>query len=131
MHSSVGAIIKNAKGEILLIDRATFPFGWACPAGHIDEGETPEKALRREAKEETGLMIKDYRLLFHEFVPWNECFYGETGHDWHVFEISDCEGEVKKNLWEVKSIKWVAPEDIKDLDLEEVWKYWFKKLSII
>ncbi len=55
MHFSAGAIVKNKKGEILLLDRLNIPLGWACPAGHVDEGESAEKSAIREIKEETGL----------------------------------------------------------------------------
>ena len=48
MHRSVGVIIENKKGERLMIERKNLPFGWACPAGHIDEGETPLEAAKRE-----------------------------------------------------------------------------------
>ena len=34
VHYSAGAIIKNDKGQILMIDRLKQPFGFACPAGH-------------------------------------------------------------------------------------------------
>ncbi|MFH1662060.1 MAG: NUDIX hydrolase [Candidatus Falkowbacteria bacterium] len=81
MHKSVGSILKNKENQILMIDRKNFPFGWACPAGHVDKDETAEQALIREVKEETGLNVKKYKLLLHEFVEWNECKSGIKGHD--------------------------------------------------
>jgi ADP-ribose pyrophosphatase YjhB (NUDIX family) len=45
LHYSAGAIIKNDKGEFLIIERAKFPPGFAGPAGHVDEGETGEEAI--------------------------------------------------------------------------------------
>lgn len=131
MHKSVGAIIRNKKGEILMIERKKFPLGWACPAGHVDKGESPEEALRREVKEETGLKIEDFKLLVHEFVEWNECSKGVRGHDWYVYEAVDFEGEIKKADAEAKNIKWVDSSKLRELELEEVWKKWFKQLKII
>ena len=32
---------------------------WSCPGGNIEYGETFEQAVTREAKEETGIDIKD------------------------------------------------------------------------
>ncbi len=52
MHTSVGIIIKNNSDKILMIDRAAYPYGWACPAGHIDARETPSQAAKRETWEE-------------------------------------------------------------------------------
>ncbi len=131
MHTSVGIILKNNKKEILMLDRANFPFGWACPAGHVDKGEEPHEAMIREAKEETGIDIKNYKLLFHKFVEWNECADGERGHDWHVFEATNWQGEPKSNHREAKKISWVASKDLKTLKLEPIWEYWFKKLKMI
>ena len=44
MHFSVGAVIESG-GKYLLIDRDMEPLGFAGIAGHVDEGETPEKAF--------------------------------------------------------------------------------------
>ena len=129
IHTSVGAIIKNEKNEILLIDRVKIPLGWAGPAGHVDKGESPEDALIREVKEETNLNIKKFKLLFHEFIAWNKCSGGTMGHDWFLYKVIGWDGEVKKEDREAKDIRWVSPEEIKELKLEEVWQYWFKKLG--
>jgi 8-oxo-dGTP pyrophosphatase MutT (NUDIX family) len=39
----------------LLIERRQFPFGFAPPAGHVDDGETYIDAACRELQEEVGL----------------------------------------------------------------------------
>ena len=57
MQQIVGAIIKQDE-KLLMLDRKNFPFGWACPAGHVETGETIEQALVREIKEETNLDIR-------------------------------------------------------------------------
>ena len=61
MHKSVGAIMKDGD-KILMIKRAIRPFGWSCPSGHIDEGETLEEAVIREFKEEINIDIKNLDL---------------------------------------------------------------------
>lgn len=129
LHYSVGAFVKKDR-KYLLIDRAVPPLGFAGVAGHVDEGEIPEQALVREVEEEIGLKVVSYKLLFEELVDWNWCSKGVTGHYWHVF---DCEtsGEITQNFRETKSVGWYTEEEIKELKLEPVWDYWFKKLETI
>jgi 8-oxo-dGTP diphosphatase len=62
---TVDAIIE-AEGGIILIKRKNPPPGWAIPGGFVDYGESLEDAVRREAKEETGLDIKLLRQ-FHTY----------------------------------------------------------------
>lgn len=49
--------------QVLLIERANPPYGWALPGGFVDIGETVEQAACREAKEETGLNVHLNQLL--------------------------------------------------------------------
>jgi mutator protein MutT len=127
MHRSVGAIIKNDQGEILLIERAIFPFGWSCPSGHVDESENPEQGMEREILEETGIKVQKSRLLFNEFLDWNKCSHGVTGHKWFLYEALEWTGKIKIEKSEVKNINWVAISELKKLKLEEAYQYWFKK----
>jgi ADP-ribose pyrophosphatase len=41
------------------------PWGWETVAGIIDEGETPEQVVRREAVEEAGLKIGDLGPIYN------------------------------------------------------------------
>lgn len=54
---AVAGFVMNEKGEILLVKRGVNPeIGkWALPSGFVEQGETPEQAVIRELKEETGL----------------------------------------------------------------------------
>ncbi len=67
---TVTAIIEFPKNKILLVKRGTVVFKgyWALPGGKVDAGETPERAIVREAKEETGLDIQIVRKMgkYHE-----------------------------------------------------------------
>ena len=39
------------------------PDYWGIIGGHIENGETPEKAVEREVEEELGYKIKDYQFF--------------------------------------------------------------------
>lgn len=59
---TVDAIIE-IDGGIVVIERSNPPFGFALPGGFVDNGESLEEAVKREAKEETGLEITDLKQL--------------------------------------------------------------------
>jgi 8-oxo-dGTP diphosphatase len=58
--------LEERPGSIILIRRKNPPAGWALPGGFVDYGETVEAAARREAREETGLVVDDLRQ-FHTY----------------------------------------------------------------
>lgn len=69
--TTVDAIIEIEDG-IVVIKRSNPPFGFALPGGFVDYGESLEDAVRREAKEETGLELSGLKQ-FHT--------YSEPGRD--------------------------------------------------
>lgn len=42
--------------------------GWDIPGGHLDPGESPEAAMRREVIEEAGAMLGEVRLLGYQRI---------------------------------------------------------------
>jgi ADP-ribose pyrophosphatase YjhB (NUDIX family) len=129
MHYSVGAVIRM-NGKYLLVDRKKEPLGFACLAGHIDAGEKPEEALKREVFEESGLRVLSSRLLFEEEVENNKCSRGVETHYWYVYEC-DVSGKPRMSKEESKSIGWYKHEELTKLTLEPVWRHWFKKLEVL
>ncbi|MGE0872658.1 MAG: NUDIX domain-containing protein [Kofleriaceae bacterium] len=66
-------------GELVFIERANEPLGFALPGGFVDEGEWVADAAIREAKEETGLDV-ELTDLFH--------VYSDPSRDTRVHTIS-------------------------------------------
>jgi 8-oxo-dGTP pyrophosphatase MutT (NUDIX family) len=129
MHYSAGVVIE-CKGKYLLLDRINPPFGLACPAGHIDEGEDSKVASLREIKEETGITLSDIEFVCEEEIPWNYCKSAEV-HYWYLYKASVESESVILEKEGAKSIGWYSVEEMKTLNLEKVWEYWLKKLNII
>jgi 8-oxo-dGTP diphosphatase len=61
---TVDAVIVR-DGKILLIKRGSEPYKgfWAVPGGYVDFDETTEEAVRREVKEETGLIVTSLEFI--------------------------------------------------------------------
>jgi 8-oxo-dGTP pyrophosphatase MutT (NUDIX family) len=55
-HVTASAIVVGRRGTVL--HRHKRLGIWMQPGGHIDEGETPDTAARREAMEELGLVVE-------------------------------------------------------------------------
>ena len=60
--ATVGALIHDGTGKLLMIRTHKWSGLWGIPGGKIERGEASEDALRREVIEETGLKITDIRF---------------------------------------------------------------------
>jgi NAD+ diphosphatase len=74
---TVALVLSNSKDEILLTKRAHDPFKgwWDVPGGFVEPGETLERAVQRELKEETGLSVSDIKYICS--LPEDYNFRGE------------------------------------------------------
>lgn len=84
-HESVGVFLINEKKEVLLFKRTIFPFAYTLPAGHIDTGERPLTAIKKEVLEETGLKVQKPKLFSKEDVLGDKCRRGADNHRWHLY----------------------------------------------
>ena len=61
-RANVGIILSNNDGQVFWARRIGQD-AWQFPQGGIDKSESPEEAMYRELKEETGLAPEDVKLL--------------------------------------------------------------------
>ena len=75
MEAAAAYILYNKKNKVLLqhrtFDAPTEPDYWGLFGGRIEKNETPEKALKREAREELGIDLKKPKL-FKTYIKEDE-----------------------------------------------------------
>ena len=107
-------------GRLLLIERATFPWGWTIPAGHLDGEVSYAKQACVELEEEVGLTFSHNDLSpFFLGRLHNKC-RREQGdfHDWEVYTtVTSRLDVVRCNPREVKNFCWVGKAQLQELRL--------------
>jgi len=64
---SAGALLFDTAGRLLIL-KPTYKSGWTIPGGVMEaDGETPWEACRREVREETGIDVREGRLVCMDF----------------------------------------------------------------
>ncbi len=108
---AVEAVIIKA-GKILITQRSFkrphAPGEWEILTGRVNQGETFEKAVKREVKEETGLDIEPIKPFntFH-FLRGQE----KAEHLGVSFICKYISGEVKLDKTEQINFKWAKPKE--------------------
>jgi len=134
---AVGAIIKNKKGEYLALYRLKRPLGLAFPAGHVEIGEAPLDAFKREVFEETGLRVK--RSIFVLSFTMSLKFFCDRGakkHRWYVYKVLEYSGKAyTKEKKKHSGVKFMSPKRIRDYiekgDIDPSWVEIFNRLKIM
>lgn len=75
---TVGALIYNSRGEVLMIRTHKWSDLWGIPGGKVKLGEAAQSALRREIKEETGLDVSDIQFVLVQDCISSKEFYREA-----------------------------------------------------
>ena len=114
---TVGALIFDAEGRVLMIRTHKWSNLWGIPGGKIKFGEASIDALRREIREETNLEVRDIK-----FVLVQDCIHSrEFYRDAHFVLLNytcRCTGspDVKLNEEAVES-RWVTSAEAAALPL--------------
>ena len=97
---------------------------WEFLGGKIEEGETPQQALKREIKEELDTMIEVYDLIdtveydYPNFHLSMDCFWCETITGELVLKEAEAAKWLSKD--ELNSVRWL-PADL--MLIEKIKKY--------
>lgn len=116
-HPTVGALIFNPEGKLLLVRSHKFHDKYVVPGGHIEVGEKMIDALIREAKEETGLDIYDLEFIFFQEFIQDESFWKKMHFIFFDFACKTDSSEVTLND-EAQSYVWVTLEEALALPID-------------
>lgn len=111
-------VVRNDKGEVLMIRRQEKEEGgdrsvleWAFPGGKQRYGETRAECVRREILDETGYDVVSDREISMRIHPQ---FMVTVVY--HLCQLNSPEPiDGPKEPHEVAEIKWVKPEEVRNL----------------
>ena len=116
---TVGGLIYNAAGEVLMIRTHKWSDLWGIPGGKIKLGESAVHALRREVKEETNLEIDDIRFVLVQDCIHSKEFYRDA-HFVLLNYTCRCAGERQVQLNdEAQEFRWASLEDALPMELNQ------------
>lgn len=104
-------IYNKRTGEVLVLDKVK-KYGWeglTFPGGKVEEGESFEDSVIREAKEETNLDIKNPKLV--GIITWITDDSKDVGL---IYETSEFEGELIEENRE-GTLSWMDYEEFKKI----------------
>jgi 8-oxo-dGTP diphosphatase len=112
----VSALLVNPAGEVLLQLRdddpaLLYPDCWTIPGGHVEPGETPAEAIRRELREEMAL---DVPLVHWKTVDAPRADYVVRQY----FFTGPLEVDAADlPLYEGQAVRFAGPADLADMRL--------------
>ena len=118
-RQSVVGVFVNDRGKILLGERSDAHGAWQLPQGGIDDGESPEDALRREMREELGvsrfqIVREGSRKCRYDFPPGLEApvarKYRGQEQTWFLLRFDDGTGPSLESAdGEFRDFRWEEP----------------------
>jgi ADP-ribose pyrophosphatase YjhB (NUDIX family) len=98
-------VVRSERGVLLTVRRDLH--GWELPGGNGKPGESPEAALTREVREETGLDVAIERRVGD---------YVRTGFRPHTASVFECrvQGGTLRPSSETPLVRWFDPAELPD-----------------
>ncbi len=119
---TVGALIVNNEGKILLAKSHKWFDKYTLPGGHIEVGEGMIDAVRREVKEEVGLDVEVVEMLLLQEAIFEPEFYKKKHFIFIDFYCKSKEQQVTLDQDEIQDYIWVYPGAAYNLKLDSFTK---------
>ncbi|MEP4076474.1 HAD hydrolase-like protein [Haloferula sp.] len=116
--ATVGALILNDEGHVLMIKTHKWGHRWGIPGGKIKRGEGSIDALKREIREETDLEVEGVRFVMVQDCIDSEEFQTPEHFLLLNYVVRRVSGEVLLND-EAQEFQWVTASDALSLDLNQ------------
>lgn len=126
---TVGGLVQNDLGKVLLCDSHKWPGVYTVPGGHVELGETFEDALVREISEEVGLEVKVQELLSVQQVIYPKEFWRKA-HFIFFDYLCKAEGNqaVKVDSNEIQNAVWVRPQEALTMNIDRYLRHFLLRL---
>lgn len=125
-RQSTSAVILDKRGRILLVQKNSYNNNeWSIPGGGIEEGESPERTIIRELKEELGSdkfeILKTSSQkdryewpddLINEKIAQNKAVFRGQEITQFLVKFLGEDGDLKPETEEIRAIKWVYPKEL-------------------
>ncbi len=118
---TVGGLVFNQEGKLLLIRSHKWHDRYTVPGGHIELGETLKEALKREIKEETNLEIFDIKFIDYQEFIYDKQFWKDRHFIFFDFAARTKSTKVKLNH-EAQDYIWITLDKVFELELDDFTK---------
>ncbi len=116
---TVGALIYDPQGRVLMIQTHKWSDKWGIPGGKIHHGESSESALRREIREETNLEIESIRFVLVQDAIFPEEFYRPAHFLLMNYTCRAVPPLDTRLNHEAQRFQWVDPDQALEWDLNK------------